>query len=96
MTPSRQQRIVQALEAALSPSLLQVEDQSHLHAGHAGARPGGETHYAVLAVSEKFRGRSRVERSRLVHDQLAAEFANGLHALALTLRTPEERIATGI
>jgi stress-induced morphogen len=95
MVASRQQRIFAALEAALAPSLLEVEDQSRLHAGHAGAQPGGETHYAVLAISEAFRGRSRVERSRLVHQLLAPEFAAGLHALALTLRAPEERIETG-
>ena len=58
--------------------------------GHAGAQPGGETHYNVLLVSEAFRGMSRVARSRAVHAALAAEFAGGMHALSLMLRTPEE------
>ncbi|MBX9699000.1 MAG: BolA family transcriptional regulator, partial [Acetobacteraceae bacterium] len=67
-----------------------VQDDSHRHAGHAGARPEGETHYSVAVVSPAFAGLSRVARSRAVHERLAAEFGTGLHALALTLRTPEE------
>ena len=55
--------------------------------------PGGETHYNVLLVSETFRGMGRVARSRAVHAVLEAEFAAGLHALSLTLRTPEEAAA---
>lgn len=65
-------------------------DDSHRHAGHAGAAPGGETHYSVRVVTPAFAGLTRVARSRAVHEALAAEFAGGLHALALTLRTPEE------
>ena len=89
-TQSRAARLEHALRAAFSPTLLRVADDSARHAGHAGARPGGETHYSVLVVSEAFRGMSRVARSRAVHAALEAEFAGGLHALALTLRTPEE------
>ena len=74
-----------------SPTLLRVVDDSASHAGHAGAQPGGETHYSVLLVSEEFRGISRVARSSAVHEALAAEFAGGLHALALTLKAPGER-----
>ena len=74
----------------MAPSLLQIEDDSARHAGHAGARPGGETHFNVLIVSEAFAGRARVARHRMVHTALEAEFAAGLHALVLTLRTPEE------
>ena len=59
-------------------------------AGHAGHDPAGETHYDVLLVSAAFRDRSRVERARAVHDVLRAEFSAGLHAITLTLRTPEE------
>jgi BolA protein len=88
---SRAHRLEAILSRAFAPSLLRVADDSARHAGHAGARPGGETHYSVLLVSEAFRGQSRVARHRLVHDALAAEFAGGLHALALTLRTPEEQ-----
>ena len=87
---SRAQRIEATLDRIFSPALLRVEDESARHAGHSGARPGGETHFAVLLVSGAFAGHGRVARHRLVHDALAAEFAGGLHALALTLRTPEE------
>ena len=73
-----------------APALLMVVDDSAKHAGHAGATPGGETHYSVLMVSAAFTGVNRVARSRAVHDVLADEFGSGLHALALTLRTPEE------
>ena len=76
---------------AFTPVVLRVVDDSARHAGHAGARPGGETHYSVVMVAEAFRGMSRVARSRAVHAALAAEFSGGMHALALTLRTPEEQ-----
>jgi stress-induced morphogen len=83
------------LREAFAPTVLQVTDDSARHAGHAGARPGGETHYSALVVAEAFRGMSRVARSRAVHAALAAEFAGGMHALALTLRTPEEQASAG-
>ncbi len=86
----RADRIAAALGAAFPPAEIQVADDSHRHAGHAGARPEGETHYSVRVVSPAFAGMNRVARSRAVHDALAAEFAGGLHALALTLKTPEE------
>ncbi len=86
---SRAARIEAALAAALAPVALSVEDESARHAGHAGAREGGQTHYRVRAVSERFRGLTRLERSRLVHSLLADEFACGLHALSLTLDVPE-------
>jgi BolA protein len=87
---SRAARLEAILTHAFSPVLLRVEDDSARHAGHAGARPSGETHYNVLLVSEVFRGMARVARSRAVHAALAAEFVDGMHALSLTLRTPEE------
>lgn len=86
----RADRIAAALTAAFPPAEVQVVDDSHRHAGHAGAAPGGETHYSVRVVSPAFAGMNRVARSRAVHEALAAEFASGLHALALTLKTPEE------
>jgi BolA protein len=95
-TPSgpRAARIEAALKAGFAPILLHVQDDSARHAGHAGWAPGGQTHYSVLLVSDAFTGQSRVARSRAVHEALAAEFgpseAGGMHALALTLRTPEE------
>ena len=87
----RAERIQEALRAALAPAEVEVVDDSARHAGHAGAQPGGETHYSVLAVSPRFETLSRVARHRLVHDALGAEFGGGLHALSLTLRTPEEQ-----
>jgi BolA protein len=89
MSP-RADRIHAALTQRFAPLRLEVVDDSHRHAGHAGAAPGGETHYSVLLVSEAFTGMNRVARSRAVHEALAAEFAGGLHALALTLRAPAE------
>ncbi len=92
---TRAQRLEAALRQSLTPECVVVTDDSARHAGHAGAQPGGETHYSVLVVADAFRGVSRVERSRQVHALLAAEFASGLHALALTLRTPEEQARAG-
>ena len=86
----RAARLEAVLTQAFSPTLLRVVDDSARHTGHAGAQPGGETHYNVLLVSEAFRGMGRVARSRAVHHALAAEFAGGMHALSLVLRTPEE------
>jgi stress-induced morphogen len=94
--PNRAARIGQAIRARLTPALLEVEDDSRRHAGHAGTRgagPGGETHFNILVVSGDFDGMGRVQRSRLVHDLLGDEFASGLHALSLTLRTPGEHAA---
>jgi BolA family transcriptional regulator, general stress-responsive regulator len=85
-----QERIVARLKEALDPTSLEVVDESDRHAGHAGAREGGGTHYRVRVVSAKFERRSRVERHRLVYDLLAPEFADGLHALALVAKTPGE------
>jgi BolA protein len=87
---NRAARLEAVLTEAFSPTLLRVEDESARHAGHAGAQPGGETHYNVLLISPEFRGMNRVARSRAVHAALAAEFAGGMHALSLTLRSPEE------
>ena len=81
------------LRARFAPVALAVTDDSAKHAGHAGARAGGETHYTAVVVSAAFGGQSRVARSRAVHAALETEFAGGLHALALTLRTPEEHEA---
>ncbi len=88
---SRAARIEAVLTAAFAPAVLTVTDDSGRHAGHVGAQPGGQTHFSVLMVSDAFRGQTRVARSRAVHAALAGELAGGLHALALTLRTPEEQ-----
>lgn len=78
------------LEAAFHPTALSVVDESALHAGHAGAREGGKSHFRVRIVSAAFTGLSRVERQRRVYQAVADEIAGGLHALALTTLTPEE------
>ena len=82
--------ISEKLSAALSPQELQVIDESALHAGHAGARAGGDTHFQVRIVAAAFTGLARVDRQRLVYAALADEIAGGVHALALTTLTPEE------
>ena len=89
-TPGRAGRIEALLHNTFAEAAVQVMDDSAQHAGHAGARPGGETHYTVRVVSPAFAGMSRVARSRAVHEALAAEFGSGLHALSLRLQTPEE------
>ena len=78
------------LQSAFTPERLEVVDQSARHAGHAGARPGGESHFDVVVVSQSFAGLGRVARQRLVYKVLAEELAAGLHALALTTLTPAE------
>ena len=79
------------LTAAFAPSELVVEDDSAKHAGHSGARPGGETHFSVRLVSDSFVGLGRVERQRRVYAALAEELKpDGIHALALTTLTPAE------
>lgn len=87
---SRAERIEALLRQHFAPDRLAVVDDSRLHAGHAGARPEGETHYSVVMVAAGFRGQTRIARSRAVHVLLDVEFKGGLHALALTLRTPDE------
>jgi BolA protein len=71
------------LTTAFAPTSLRVIDESHLHAGHAGHRPGGESHFRVHIVSDAFQGKSRLARHRMVNDALAAEMAGGIHALAI-------------
>jgi len=85
-----QERIAAKLRAAFAPERLEVIDDSAKHAGHGGARPGGETHYTVGLVSAVFAGKSRVQRHRLVYDALKAEIADGVHALAIDARAPGE------
>ena len=80
---TRSQRIHELLTAAFAPSVLDVVDDSHKHAGHAGARPEGETHYTVKIVSDKFAGLSRVAMQRAVMSALQQEFDTGLHALSI-------------
>ena len=78
------------LTNGLRPIRLEVTDDSHLHAGHAGAREGGESHFTVEVVSGAFEGKNRVARQRLVYDLLRDELAGPVHALALRTLTPSE------
>lgn len=82
--------ITGALDAQLAPQALVVVDESHLHAGHSGARPEGETHFRVEIVSAAFEGKSRVERHRIVNGVLDEAFKRGLHALAVKAKAPSE------
>jgi len=92
---SRATRLEAVLTQTFAPVLLRIEDDSARHAGHAGAQPGGQTHYSVLLVTTAFRDMNRLARSRAVHAALATEFSEGMHALSLTLRTPEEQARAG-
>jgi BolA family transcriptional regulator, general stress-responsive regulator len=85
-----QEQIRAKLQTALAPIFLDVIDDSHHHAGHAGARPGGETHFTVHVVSEAFAGKSRVDRHRLINQALSAELDGGVHALAIIAKAPGE------
>lgn len=79
------------LEAAFQPDRLEVVDDSGKHAGHSGARPGGETHFSVTIVSKAFEGVNRVDRQRRIYAALADEMApDGVHALALSAHAPGE------
>jgi BolA protein len=78
------------LTERFAPTRLEIENESHRHAGHEGARPGGETHFAVTVVSAAFLGQSRVARQRLVYQTLADELVTRVHALSLTTLTPHE------
>ena len=85
----RRSHIETRLRDALGASHVDVEDESHLHAGHAGAASGGG-HFRVAIVSERFAGLSRVARQRLVYEALAAEMKREIHALAMQTFTPDE------
>ncbi|MEP4379119.1 MAG: BolA family protein [Alphaproteobacteria bacterium] len=87
---NRAERIRVALEKGLDVQRIEVRDDSHLHAGHAGARPEGETHFDIVIVSPDFVGQSRVNRQRSVFAMLSTEFEGGLHALSMRALTPEE------
>ena len=85
----RIERITALLQAALAPDACQVEDESALHAGHAGAASGGG-HYRLRLVSSRFEGQPRIARHRLVYDALQDMMQSDIHALAITALTPAE------
>lgn len=82
--------ITQKLTEAFSPQSLKVEDESYKHEGHAGSRPGGQTHYRVYIVSPAFNGKTRLERHRMINQALVQELAGGIHALAIHAAAPGE------
>jgi BolA family transcriptional regulator, general stress-responsive regulator len=82
--------ITNKLREAFSPESLDVLDESHLHEGHAGHRPGGQTHFRVYIVSAAFEGKSRIERHRMINSALASELEGGVHALAIKAQAPGE------
>ncbi len=86
--------ITNKLREAFGPESLEVTDESHLHEGHAGHRPGGETHFRVYIVSPAFKGKSRIERHRMINATLSAELAGSVHALAINAQAPGEARGT--
>lgn len=91
---SRQQRMTSLLQEIFQPTLIQLTNESHLHAGHRPADEGPETHFHLVLVSEKFIGLSRLDRTRLVNEALKDERDGGkfggLHALSMKLMTAQE------
>jgi BolA family transcriptional regulator, general stress-responsive regulator len=85
--------ITRRLTEAFAPESLRVIDESKHHAGHAGHRPGGETHFRLYIVAQAFRGKSRLERHRMINAALAELLAGGVHALAIHAASPEEGLA---
>jgi BolA protein len=85
------ERIHDKITAALRPARLEIIDESHLHHGHVGSRPGGETHFRVEIVSAAFAGQAKLARQRRVYDILKDEMMpGGIHALSLATWTPED------
>ena len=82
--------ITTKLTAAFAPESLRVENESHLHEGHAGHHPNGESHFRLYIVSKAFRGKSRIERHRMINTTLANELKARIHALAIHAQAPEE------
>lgn len=80
------------LQRTFQPTRLDVINESHLHAGHRTSPGTGESHFRVLMVSALFAGKSRLQRHRLVNEALAAELKGKVHALALDLRAPDEKV----
>jgi len=84
------EQITRKLTEAFNPDNVRVVDESDHHAGHAGHRPGGQTHFRVYIVAEAFRGKTRLERHRMINALLDAELKGGVHALAIHAAAPGE------
>ena len=88
---NRQKRIIKILKKNLQPQLLLVNDESHLHKGHAGVEKGTtETHFFIEIISKEFRDKNRIDRHRIINSLLDEEFNLGLHAITLKLRDDTE------
>jgi BolA family transcriptional regulator, general stress-responsive regulator len=87
---STRDAITRKLVAAFAPDSLEVVDESHDHEGHAGHRPGGETHFRVYIVAKAFDGMSRIDRHRMINAALAGESQSTIHALAIHAAAPGE------
>ena len=90
MQETTRQIITRKLTEAFTPETVRVVDESHQHEGHAGHRPGGETHFRVYIVAQAFKGKSRIERHRMINQALSHELAAGVHALAIHASAPGE------
>jgi BolA protein len=90
---SMQETIAAKLNAAFAPASLKVLDESHQHEGHAGHRPGGETHFRIYIVAGAFAGKTRLARHRMINDTLATELKSGVHALAIHAAAPDEGVS---
>jgi BolA protein len=83
-------KIRKKMQEAFSPACLEIVDESALHAGHAGARPEGESHFRLLIVAEMFIDRGRLERQRMIYQALGDLMATDIHALSIKALTPDE------
>ena len=92
---TRRDLIVDKLTKAFAPESVEVVDESDRHVGHAGHRPGGETHFRVYIVAEAFRGKSRLARHRMINETLVGELQGGVHALAIHAAAPGEGVTAG-
>lgn len=82
--------ITEKLTKAFAPTALELVDESHLHEGHAGHRQGGESHFRLYIVAHAFKGKSRVERHRMINETLATDLQGCVHALAIRALAPDE------
>jgi BolA protein len=87
--------IAKKLTEAFVPQSLKVVDESHQHEGHAGDRPGGQTHFRVYIVSRAFKGKTRIERHRMINAILSDDLAAGVHALAIHAQSTDEAPSEG-
>jgi len=83
--------ITRKLNDAFAPESIDVVDESNLHEGHAGHRPGGQSHFRIYIVSQAFAGKSRIDRHRMINTVLADDLAGGVHALAIHAAAPGEK-----